>query len=131
MFSNPSKYFTFLFPYAFKPQSYSSKQQSSPSSNSCVRNMCKLSLGRLKQYTFTVPQGVSSKCPNNCFTFDTRTKFLVYPSKNQDFRCLSITFHVTGHLQEWMFRILGYYNVTTTTVVLRHQRVNWTHDKNN
>jgi len=106
-FSNPSKYWKFLFSYAFKPQSFSSKPQSSPSSTSCVRSTCKLSLGRLKHYPFMVPQGVSSKCPKNCFTFGTRIKCLVHPAKNQDFRCLPITFHVTGCLQEWMFGFLS------------------------
>ena len=73
----------------------------------CARSTCKLSLGRLKHYPFMVPQGVSSKWPNNCFTFGTRIKCLVYPAKNQDFRCLSITFHVTGCLWERMFGFLS------------------------
>lgn len=83
------------------------KVKSSPSSTSWLRSTCKLSFGTLKHYLFMVPPGVSSKCPKNWFTFGTRIKCLLYPARNQDFRCLSITFHVTGRLRSWIFRFLG------------------------
>jgi len=74
------------------------KPQSPPSSTFCVRSTCKFSLGRLKHCPFMVPQ-------------------------NQDFRCLSATFHVNGCLGRNVW-VSKYYNATATTLVLRHQRVN-------